>query len=233
MQPNNSFSDIDPLECLLAGERDSVMEAMEFKSFPRRSLIFSESDKSDTVYFIRKGRVRAFKTTPTGDEIITGFWSRGHILGGLSAIIHQPRFLSAETLDPSEMYSMSIRDLEDIVPTAPFFFLNVTRAIASTASTRLERIFHQVADTATSKLIAVLISLAQLPESNTNPTYTEISGISQKDLAFMIGVSRPWVSEILSRLQSAEVLYISRKKILIPSLERLEQEAMQFQSNSN
>lgn len=224
MTHENAFSPIDPFENISEEEKSFLLGRMDLKNFTRRTVIFSDGDPSDDVYFIKEGRIRTYKTTITGQELTTGLWSRGYILGLLSAITHRERFLSAETLDHAEMYCISIAELEKMSPEVPQFFLNLMRAIATTAATGLERVIQQATDSAASRLASVLISLAQLPESKTETGEYVVGGISQEDIALMVSASRPWVSNILSEFQERGLIKLARKKIIIPSIEELEKE---------
>jgi hypothetical protein len=73
------------------------------------------------------------------------------------------------------------------------------------------------------RLGRTLLSLAQPVDPASFAKGYCVSGITQEDLSRMIGVSRTWVVLMLGVLSTGGVIVKERRRILIPSTQRLAQ----------
>ena len=83
--------------------RARVAEVARLKAHERGELIFAEGDPSDAFMVIVSGRVKVFKSTPAGKEIILEIFGAGDPLGAVAVYESAPFFASALALEPSEV----------------------------------------------------------------------------------------------------------------------------------
>ena len=81
-------------------ERDlaSLAEDMRSKEYAKDETIFRQGDESREVYFVRKGKVRIYKISPSGNETTIAIFTTNDVIGELAAIDQEPRSASAKAM---------------------------------------------------------------------------------------------------------------------------------------
>jgi CRP-like cAMP-binding protein len=83
--------------------RARVAEVGRHKAYARGELIFAEGDPSDAFIVIVSGRVKVFKSTPAGKEVILEIFGAGDPLGAVAVYEGAPFMASAFTLEPTQI----------------------------------------------------------------------------------------------------------------------------------
>ena len=88
---------------LSAPLRQRVAEVARIKPHDRGEMIFSEGDPSDAFMVIVDGRVKVYKSTPAGKEVILEIFGAGDPLGAVAVYEGAPFMASAVALEPSRV----------------------------------------------------------------------------------------------------------------------------------
>lgn len=211
---------IDPFESLGPGERETVLASASRLHAPARTRLFDAGAPSDRVYFVERGRVRTFAITATGDELTTGLWSTGYVLGLIGATADGAMVLSAETIDDASLLVLPVTQLRQLATRMPQFGWNLTRTLAWMASTGISRALRLSTASVDERLLDALVMLADMPDARCGDG-SAIAGISQETIAGMVGATRPWVVQALGRLARDGLIEIGRMRIVVPDLARL------------
>jgi CRP-like cAMP-binding protein len=84
---------------LSADDRARLAQHARVRSYARGETIFSEGDPSDFFYDITSGRVKIFKMTPAGKDVILEIFGAGDPLGAVAAYMGRPFPASAVALE--------------------------------------------------------------------------------------------------------------------------------------
>jgi CRP-like cAMP-binding protein len=147
-----------------------------------------------------------------------GIWPAGYTVGLISVLLDQPRPVCVESVEPTVMLVLRRFDVFELMRRIPTFALNISRLTASIAAYGMDNIGPLVLDTAAVRLCRVLESLATKDDEQKELV---ICGLKQEDLASLIGVSRTWVTLMLSDLERRGVISRRRQKIGILNLKSL------------
>ena len=71
-------------------DRARLAEHARVRSYAKGEAIFSEGDPSDFFFDITTGRVKIFKMTPTGKDVILEIFGAGDPLGAVAAYMGRP-----------------------------------------------------------------------------------------------------------------------------------------------
>lgn len=127
---------------LSAEDLSHLAAATQARSFPRGETIFSHGDPSDCLYTVARGRVKIFKVTPAGKDIILEIFGPGDPLGALAVYEERP-------------YPASAVAVEDAVcletPRAVFFELlerhpTLVRGLLAALNLRLVELTNRLAE---------------------------------------------------------------------------------------
>ena len=97
-----------------ADDRSRLAAVSKLKTFARSDRIFAEGDPSDFFYTILSGRVKIFKMTPAGKDIILEIFGPGDPLGAVA--VYEGRAFPASAVALEDTSCL-------LVPRAPFFAL--------------------------------------------------------------------------------------------------------------
>ena len=209
-------------------ERDlaNLAEDMRSKEYAKDETIFRQGDESREVYFVRKGKVRIYKISPSGNETTIAIFTTNDVIGELAAIDQEPRSASAKAMTAVSLLAMSQERFLYTLQTLPRFGMGMARLLA-----------HKLRWTA-----AFAESIAQFDAAGRllhiilqhNDQYGEVLeqgkryqvniGLNQSDLASMVGARREWINRILSEWRRRGLLEFDNGVITILDLPRVRAE---------
>src|SRR5215467_2345821 len=99
---------------LTADDRQRLAAVATTRSFDKGAILFSEGDPSEQLYTVIQGRVKVFKTTPRGTDVILEIFGPGDPVGAVAVYESRPYPASAIALEPTTCV---------IVPRQAFFSL--------------------------------------------------------------------------------------------------------------
>jgi CRP-like cAMP-binding protein len=209
------------LDCLQQEDRASLVGAMKRLAVPSRCSLFRQGDFSDRLIVLDAGRVRIFQTSESGEEFTLGVCVGGSTIGLAPLLLGAPRNTSAETLDDSSISVLGHVDFERFLQAMPSFGAGLARLLATMAIESSAHCGSLAQDSARVRLGTTLLSLARNSDSQAAQPQFHVSGITQEDLARIVGVSRTWVALTLGLLEERGLIVKKKRLIAIPDMERL------------
>ncbi|WP_246787577.1 Crp/Fnr family transcriptional regulator [Bradyrhizobium sp. CCBAU 53421] len=167
---------------------------------------------------LEDGRVSLLQSQPSGEQFTFGVFVGGTILGLAALVLDRPRILTAEAIDQVVVSVMPRRDFIACTRNVPGFLDNITRLLALLSVESIERTGPQALDDAWVRLGSILTSLAGNDSRKSCPT---IAGLTQEDLASMVGVSRSWIGAALAEFERMSLISKRRSRITIEQPTRL------------
>jgi CRP/FNR family cyclic AMP-dependent transcriptional regulator len=180
------------------------------RSYPKNTIIVTEGDKTDSLYVILEGHVKAFVSDGEGHDMVLSTQGPGEYFGEM-VLDEGPRSASIMTLEASRFLVVQKNEFREFVMKNPAFALNlieklIGRARALTASVKslaLMDVYGRVA--------RLLLELAEDGENG----LVIPQRLTQQEIASRIGASREMVSRILKDLSTGGYLTQSRTGIVL------------------
>jgi len=170
--------------------------------------IFSRGDPGDSLFLILTGRVRISILTPDGRELSFSHAVPGDIVGEIAVLDGSPRSANATALSDMMALRLSARDFNHLVDQHS----SLARAAIRLLCRRLRELSDHLEDIA---LLPLSVRLARFflnrlgaPQNGQPAGEAErVSlGISQGELALLLGASRPKVNAALMTLVQARAV---------------------------
>lgn len=188
--------------------------------YPARSLIVSEDETDDDVFFILEGRARAATYTDTGKEVLMSELPPGESFGLFAAIDGQPRSTNVIAVDDARIARMSAENFNKVL----YSHSDVTRAFILYLVERIRHLSSRMTDVTTrnaeQRLISQLLRLAE-----PNPTGEDTAFIdplpTQQELATLLFSQREAIGRDMSKLKDAGLIERNGRRLEIKSLARL------------
>ncbi|HTU42536.1 MAG TPA: Crp/Fnr family transcriptional regulator [Candidatus Aquilonibacter sp.] len=186
-----SAKDFDPATFL-----EFISPGKKLICLPEKQIIFSEGERSDSVFYIEKGTVKLTATSRQGKEAIIGVFSRGDFLGESCIASDQPvRLHNAVAL--TEVCVVKIgRDaiIRVLVEGGDACYSFVTYLLGRNARLSTELV-NNLMESSEERLARVLLFLAQPGRIDS------AAKVNQQTLAEMIGTTRQRVNVLMKRFK--------------------------------
>ena len=181
------------------------------RTFAKNTIIINEGDKTDSLYVILSGKVKAFLSDEHGKEIILDIEGPGEHFGEIALLDEAPRSASVMTLESASFLIISKEDFKDCVAKNPDIAISLIKELThrirlltgSVKGLALRDVYGRVAE--------ALLNLA----TEENGTLIISERPTQQELANMVGASREMVSRILKDLTSGGYINVEDKRITI------------------
>jgi CRP/FNR family transcriptional regulator, cyclic AMP receptor protein len=188
------FSEVKPAELT------SLVPDLRVRSFTRNEIVFRQGDESREVYILLKGMVRIFRISPGGGETTIELFGPHDVFGEMAAIDHQSRSATAQCLDSVSLLVISHNHFEHHLRTLPGFAYGLARVLSQKLRWTAAFAESIAQFDAAGRLLHFLILYTQRygKPVEEGQRYELNLGLSQSDLASMVGARREWVNRILS-----------------------------------
>jgi CRP/FNR family cyclic AMP-dependent transcriptional regulator len=195
----------------LSGEHiKALSERGTVKAYPKNTVIVNEGDRSDTLFIILSGKVKAYLADEEGKEVLLSTQGPGEYFGEM--ILDQgPRSASVMTLEPckfsvvtTDQFKKVLTEHPDAGPELVMSLIHrvreLTKAVGNLA---LLDVYGRVAH--------LLLELAT--EENGEMVISE--RLTQQDMASRVGCSREMISRILKDLRTGGYVRMDGERIII------------------
>jgi len=192
-------------------------ESHEFDIYPKKQFIYFTEDAAKKVYLIDKGKVKIGYYNENGNEVIKAILSRGEIFGEKSILgeLKHNDFAQSLTKDTS-ICSISVDELQGLMLENRSLSLKIYRFIGirfSRLERRLELLLFKDART---RLLEYLSELEEeFGQTLVNGNILIKHPYTQKDIASLIGISRPSLNILMNNLKEENYLDFNRKEIIL------------------
>lgn len=202
-----------------------LAEGAVLRSYKKGSVIFHEGDPGDSLYVVVSGSLKIFLTSREGAELLLTRLSAGETFGELALIDGGGRSASVEALEETELLRLSRPTLLEILRDEP----QVTEPLLTNLGRIIRRVSEQAADLVfldlDGRVAKLLVQLAETTERATGGEMTIDLGMTQSDLASLIGGSRQSVNNSLHRFEKRGYIRIDKRRVVVKDLHRLQARA--------
>ena len=189
-------------------------------AYAPRSVIVSEDDTDDDVFFVLSGRARAATYTGSGREVPMSDLLPGESFGILAAIDGRPRSTNVVAVEDSRIARMSALHFNEVLYSQPA----VTRAFILYLVDRIRLLSTRITAVATlnteQRLVAEFLRLAEGEQTGADTALIPVVP-TQQELAVLLFSQRESIGRDMSKLRQAGLIERRGRSLMIRSLSRL------------
>jgi CRP/FNR family transcriptional regulator, cyclic AMP receptor protein len=186
----------------------------------RGEWIFVLGDPADTIYFLQAGRMKITALGEDGQEVLHEIIGPGEIFGDTSTILGIPRTTSAQALEPSLLCEISRKDFESLLTMYPEMSLQWLKSMGLRLKKSEAHLLNIICNDVSTRVRQALLELIDF-EPDAEPNRPVRIGITQQDLANLIGASRQKTWQALKELEDWGMLRLSYGSILVTAPHKL------------
>lgn len=94
---------------------NKLMENVSYSEYKKKQRIYAEGSNPHYLFYLKKGKVRTYKTNDAGKELTVGLYNAGEFFGYFALIESTVYKESAETMDVCEIGSIRREEFETLV----------------------------------------------------------------------------------------------------------------------
>lgn len=212
---------VAPTELLTADEVGDLRASGRLRRYPRGATLFQEGDRSETVAYMVRGRVKVSTFTDEGAEVVLAIAGPGQLLGELSAIDGQPRSANVTALEPVEVIMVVADVFRLFAETHPRFTTALLHILASRLrDSDRKRVEFGAYDT-TGRVAHRLLELADRFGTSNGKGVDITLALTQDELAGWVGASREGVSKALRVLRERGLVETGRRRVHVTDVDAL------------
>jgi CRP/FNR family transcriptional regulator len=190
-----------------------------FREFAKGEVFFRERDEAASFYVVASGRVKVFKESAEGRELIIKIMREGELVGEAAALAAVPYPATAQALEAAAAVEIPRRDFVALLAREPDLALNIIAAL----SVRLNQI-SAVLEKLTLKDVPARLASYLLERARADADGREFvdPDVTKTSLAAELGTVPETLSRALRRFAEAGLVASEGKRIFILDKNSLE-----------
>lgn len=214
------MKDLSVFSTLDIPERNRIGELACKRLYQRNEYLFREGDPADTIYLIKSGKVKLFKVSAGGKEIILDILKEDDMLGENTFFDRAEHTMNAQAIESTFVCSCT-REHFALLLQNPQTSLKIIQLLGE----KLNNYTNQVANIAfhdvRGRIAATLLKLAkQYGTSSPQGTSIDIE-LTHNDLASLVNASRVMVSNVIGSLRQDGVIATKDHRFIILNADAL------------
>ena len=191
VQGSRGFS---PAQFLETTARGRIISA-----YPAGEIIYTQGDDADTVFYIRRGKVKIMVLSTSGKEAVIALLKADEFFGEGCLIEQTQRLSTAVSVTECEIMQVDKIEMNHVLECEPTFSNMFVAHILARSARMEEDLIDQLFNSAEKRLARALLVLANFGrEGRPEPI---VKGISQEMLAEMIGSTRSRVNQFMNKFR--------------------------------
>ena len=190
--------------------------------------IYFDSHHLNRLYFVKDGHIKIGFINEEGNEIIKEIISEGEIFGQFALEKNNLNGEFARAYNGNvSLCAFSIEDFEKLLKKKPELAIKYSKQVGEKLRRAEFRLINMLNKDVRSRLLAFFYHLAIMNGyDGMAESYSMNNFLTHEDIAKLIGSTRQTVTTFVNLLKEDGLLKISRKKIQIPDVKKLQQLVM-------
>lgn len=215
------FDDVNLFAILCPHRFKKYKDSHEFNFYKKNDYIYFEEDSADKVYLINYGKVKIGYITEDGEEVIMAILSKGEIFGEKAILGEEKRNEFAQALDKeTSICPISTAEMIELLRENKDFSLKIYKFLGfrfKKLERRLQLMLFKDTKTRLKEFIKELSEDFGYKNVITGDTIIR-QPYTQKEMATLIGTSRPTLNILLNELKEENYLDFNRKEIILKKI---------------
>ena len=198
------------------GNKDEMHKALEnhdIIEYKKKQVIYAEGQHPNKLYYIQAGKVKIFKTSDTGKELITGLLSAGDFFGHIPLIENVVYEEFAETLEESSIRVIPRKEFEELLTTNQEIALKVIKLLANNIAEKEHQLVALAYHSLRKRVADALLTLKKKYAKEGDELFC--MSISREDLANIAGTATESLIRTLSDFKNEKLIEIKDGKITL------------------
>jgi CRP-like cAMP-binding protein len=212
------FEDVKLFKVLCPHKLKAYKNSHNFNIYKKRDYIYFEEDSANKIYLIENGKVKIGYYNENGDEIVKAILAKGELFGEKAILGDNVRDEFAQSIDNStSICPIGVNAMHNLMRDNETFSFKVYKFIGFKFKKLERRLQLLLFKDAKTRLVEFLNELCSDYGYDCTETGDHIikHPYTQKDIASLIGTSRPTLNILLNELKDENYINFNRNEIRI------------------
>lgn len=223
-QIRQQLSEVPIFKELSNQELDTIVEIAQPRFYKNKMYAFMQGDALDRVFFINSGKVKIYKTDPSGREQIVSVLETGEMFPHAGFFRKGQYPAHAEIMEDSHLIVIPISKFEEILVAYPLLSIKLFRVLGEKIIDLQARLEEQILHNTYEQIIMLLLRLCKTNGEKMKHGFKLTTHFTNKEFANMIGTSRETVSRTINYLKKKDYLSVDDDGCYLIDHEKLHQE---------
>ena len=199
---------------------DDLKNEGNSNTYKKKQIIYKEDAHPHYLYYIQKGKVKAYKTHEDGKDLVINLYNEGDFFGYVSLLEGTSHKENAEAIEETELILIPKKDFEELVYSNQATAKKFIGLLSKNLIEKEKQLLGIAYNTLRKKVAEALVSLEKKYHLNKNEPY--LIDISRDDLATIAGTATESLIRTLSDFKSEHLIDIKSGKVIITNEKKLE-----------
>ena len=213
----------DFLGQLASTERAALLKLAKRRALKRGEFVFRVGDAKRGAFLLTRGRLKFFRVTPDGREVILWFCFPGEVFGISEVPAAKGRRVNVEACEDAEVAVIGDAAFNRFLDEYPAAGRLCRRTMAVRLGMLTNTLVNLVAEDAYARVAKLVLHLGAHHGTKLGKTIVLEVVLTHQEIADMTGVNRQTVTSILGDLRRKRIVSIQRRRIRIDDAPRLKQ----------
>ena len=212
------FDDVNLFKVLCPHKFRAYKVSHDFDAYKKKDYIYFEADSANKVYLIEKGKVKIGYYNEDGTEVVKAILTRGDLFGETAILGESKREEFAQSIDnTTSICPIGVDTMLDLMRRNQTFSFKIYKIIGFKLKRLERRLQLLLFKDAKTRLLEFLDELCTDYGYDCEKTGDKVihHPYTQKDIACLIGTSRPTLNVLLNELKDENIIEFNRKEIRI------------------
>lgn len=200
-------------------ELEKIIAVRKVRTIKKRQIIYYEGDNVSGIYLVMQGKVKTFKLSEDGRELLTGMYGHEEYFGITSLLLNAPYAETAEAMEDSTVCMLPKDLMEDLLHRYPDVARQFIEILSNNLQEKEEQLLQLAYHSVRKRMAEVLTRLCKQEQEGIELTLR----ISRDNLAAMAGMATETVSRILSDFKDEGIIERKGSQIVILDQNKLQQ----------
>jgi CRP/FNR family transcriptional regulator, polysaccharide utilization system transcription regulator len=198
--------------------RDILNDPSRSTHFKKKEHIFSEGNYPQHVFFIMDGKVKTFRSSDEGRELMTGIYQDGDYLGYMDVLEETKYQESAQALEDCTLVSIRKEEFVNLLLASPDATGQFIRSLSRNLAEKEERLVKLAYQSVRKRVAESLLFIFDKQQTSPNPG---LINMTREDLASLVGSSTETVIRTLSDFKDEKLIESEGRTIHLLNVEKL------------
>ena len=203
------------------GDMTEITAAARALRKERGEFIYTPGDPAETVFFLKKGRVKLSVLSESGKEFAIDILHPGDIFGEFALTDETTRSNMAQALDDTLMWVFGKRDFIRFLETRPKLAMNYIRLVGRRRR-RMEKKLSDITAKDVAARVCELLHEISTSSAEADAAREMLVPLTHQDVASLIGAARQTTTTVLNDLERRGIIELGRGWIRVTHLKELQ-----------
>lgn len=201
-------------------ELRNLTEGRNINRYKKKQIVYTETNHPNRLFYVLKGKVKAYKTNDDGKELVTELYSPGDFLGHIALLEGSVYKDTAAAMEETELAIIPREDFDQLMHNNPEIAQKFIKLLAGNVSNLENKLLGLAYDSLRKKVANALIILQKKYQDDSGSAF--IIDINRESLATIAGTAKESLIRTLSDFKNEKLVEIEEGRIHILNQAKLE-----------